>query len=103
MWIAITAIASLLTALGGVGLGIMSWVQRSREAGAKSSADAAQIGLSYMKDSLLTQQSVILQLKGEVGELRGLLKECHDERKLMQGKIEDQDVQIATLKRKVDG
>lgn len=101
VWIAVTAIASLITALVGAGLGIAAWVQRSREAGAKSTADAAQVGLSYMKDSLSTQHSIILTLKGEIGELRGLLKECHDERKALASQMEEQAHQIESLSQRL--
>jgi predicted RNase H-like nuclease (RuvC/YqgF family) len=80
VWQAITAVAALITAVGGASLGAVGLVRSGRESGAKERAEAASVGLEYLERALATQQDTIVRQQGEIGELRGKLEHCESER-----------------------
>ena len=80
MWQAVASIAAMCTAIVGGGLGIAGWFRSARADDAKGRADAAGVGLEYLRESLRAQQDQIVRQEGEIGELRGQLRECRDER-----------------------
>jgi len=86
-WQAGTSIAALLTAVGGVGLGAAGFWRAGRADDARRSADAAGVGLDYLREALAAQQATLTHQEGEIGVLRGQLKECRDERHAMAGQI----------------
>jgi hypothetical protein len=76
MWQAVASIASLVTALCGGGAGIVAFVR------------SAQKGrIDYLHLTLQAQQDHLTRQEGEIGELRGQLKTCHDERQEMARQI----------------
>lgn len=87
MWQAVAAVAALLTALAGGGIGIAGFVRSSRAEDAKSRADASQVGLGYLERALAAQQETITRQQGEIGVLRGQLETCREEREALAGQI----------------
>jgi len=86
-WQAGTSIAALLTAVGGVVLGAAAWWRGARADDARRSADAAGVGLDYLREALAAQQKTLTHQEGEIGMLKGQLKECRDERHAMADQI----------------
>jgi len=86
-WQAGTSIAALLTAVGGVGLGAAGFWRAGRADEARRSADAAGVGLEYLREALSAQQVTLTHQEGEIGALRGQLRECRDERRAMADQI----------------
>jgi hypothetical protein len=80
VWQAAASIAALVTAVAGAGVGVAGFVRSARAEDAKGRADAAGVGLEYLERALATQQAEIIRQEGEIGELRGQLKECREER-----------------------
>lgn len=89
MWQAVAAVAALVTAIAGGGVGIAGFVRSSRAEDAKTRADAAGVGLEYLERALAALQETNLRQQGELGELRGQLKECRTEREAMAAEIAD--------------
>lgn len=98
MWQAVAAVAALVTALAGGTVGIAGFVRSSRTEEARQRADdverevnrrvdAQQVGLDYMQKAMAALQETNLRQQGEIGELRGQLKTCHDEREVMKAEI----------------
>lgn len=107
-WTGVGTITSLITGLTGAGLGVGSLIRTSREVGAKERADAASVGLEYMREAMKTQQATILnqqnvitKQEGEIGELKGQLRECKEERQIMGTQLSEQAVQIKALQDKM--
>lgn len=53
----------------------------------RTRADAAGVGLEYLERALAAQQETITRQEGEIGELRGQLKDCRTERHAMAAEI----------------
>jgi predicted RNase H-like nuclease (RuvC/YqgF family) len=101
VWQAVASLAGLASALTAFGLGLAAFVRsgraedaRERADAASSSAAASQVGLEYLRESLRAQQETITRQEGEIGELRGRLRECREERQAMA-------VQIAELQERM--
>lgn len=98
MWQAVTAVTALITALAGGTVGIAGFVRSSRTEEARERAetverevtrrvDAQQVGLDYMNQALHAQQETITRQQGEIGELRGQLAACREERQVQAEEI----------------
>jgi chromosome segregation ATPase len=83
VWQAVASVAALITAVAGGGVGIAGFVRSSRAADAKSRSDAAGVGLQYLEKALAAQQVEITRQEGEIGELRGHLESCREERQAL--------------------
>jgi chromosome segregation ATPase len=57
------------------------------EAEARARTDAAEVGLKYLERSLAAQRDEITRQEGEIGELRGQLTHCREERQAMAAEI----------------
>jgi len=84
---AIVSIASLILAIPAAVVAYAAFRRSARAADVKSSADASAVGLEYLRQSLQTQQELIVRQEGEIGELRGQLKSCKEERETMASQI----------------
>jgi len=100
-WVALTAVGSFIAALGGIGLSIASRIQQNKESGAKESATIAQVGVDLIKEANARQERYIVQLVGEVGEVRGQLNECKEERHLLMSENKELKEDNVTLKAQV--
>lgn len=101
MWWQITAaLGSLALAVPASVLGVLAFRRSSHqddveariaavESEAKARTDAAEVGLKYLERSLEAQQTTITQQAGEIGELRGQLKDCRGEREAMSAQIQE--------------
>lgn len=98
MWQAVAAVAALVTALAGGTVGLVGLVKSSRSDEARQRGaeverevsrriDAQQVGLEYMERAMAALQQTNLRQQGEIGELRGQLTTCHDEREVMKAEI----------------
>jgi len=87
MWQAVTSVAALLTAVGGVVFAALAWSRGARSEDARRRADAAGVGLDYLREALAAQQETLVRQEGEIGALRGQLRECRDERHAMADQI----------------
>lgn len=99
-WQAVSALGSLVVALLGGAVGVVAFRRTSHaedvearvaavEADAKARTDAAEVGLKYLERSLAAQQATITRQEGEIGELRGQLASCREERQAMAAEIAD--------------
>lgn len=88
MWQAVAAIGALLLSIPATVIGVIGFYRSARAEDAKGRADAAEVGLQYLREGLAAQQATITRQQGEIGELRGQLKVCHEERHVMAGEIE---------------
>jgi predicted RNase H-like nuclease (RuvC/YqgF family) len=94
-WQAVASIAGLASALTAFGLGVAAFVRSGRAEDARERADAAGVGLKYLERSLAAQQDTITRQEGEIGELRGRLRECREERQAMAVKIRELEERMA--------
>lgn len=105
MWQAVAAVAALVTALAGGGVGVAGFIrsgqtreeERQRaevEREVTRRIDATQVGLSFMEKALAAQQETITRQEGEIGKLQGQLVDCRTERQQLAE-------QIADLRRKI--
>jgi chromosome segregation ATPase len=101
-WQVVSAIGSLALAVPAATIGVLAFRRtahadeiedrvRAIEAEAEHRVAAAEVGLKYLERSLAAQQETITRQSGEIGELRGQLKDCRTER-------EDLAHQIAELR-----
>jgi septal ring factor EnvC (AmiA/AmiB activator) len=104
VWQAVASLAGLCSALTAFGLGLAAFVRsgraedaRERADQASSSAAASQVGLDYLRGALEAQQRTIVHQEGEIGELRGQLRECRAERHNLAATIVQQEARIAEL------
>lgn len=95
MWQTIVAAAAVLVAIPGAGIGYAAFRRTAHVADVASTTAAQQVGLEYLTKSLEQQQSMIVHQEGLIGELRGALTSCKDERQILAE-------QIAELRRMVD-
>ena len=96
MWQTIVAFGGLVVAVPTSVVAALSFRRTARVADVATTTAAQQVGLSYLKESLAAQQVTIVHQEGLLGELRGELKSCRDERVALAGQIQD-------LRRKMDG
>lgn len=98
MWQAVAAVAALVTALAGGTVGIAGFIRSSRTEEARQHADAVerevgrridaqQVGLEYMQKALAALQETNTRQEGLIGELRGLLVTCGEERQELAAQI----------------
>lgn len=104
-WQAVSALGTLVFAIPAVVIGVLAFRRSSHaedverrvrdiEVEAASRVRAAEVGLEYMKTSLTALQDQNLRQQGEIGELRGQLTDCRDERRV-------QDARIAELEGRI--
>ena len=101
MWQALASIASLIGALAAGGVGVAAFVRSARAGDAKERADATGVGLDYLEKALAAQQVTITRQSGEIGEVRGQLVDCRNERQTMADQLTTQADQIADLRRRI--
>ncbi|HMG43934.1 MAG TPA: hypothetical protein VK611_21555 [Acidimicrobiales bacterium] len=89
MWQAAASVAALLTAIAGGSVGIAGFVRSARAEDARRSADATGVGLNYLEKALAALQTTITRQEGDLGELRGQLRGCTEERQAMSAEIAD--------------
>jgi hypothetical protein len=87
MWQAVAAVGALVLAVPGAAIGVAGFVRSSRAEDAKSRADAAGVGLEYLERALSALQETNLRQQGEIGALRGELKNCREEREALAEQI----------------
>ena len=99
-WQIISAVGSVALAVPAATIGVLAFRRSSHaddveervraiEADASSRVSAAEVGLKYLERSLAAQQETITRQSGEIGELRGLLRDCRHEREGLAGQIAD--------------
>lgn len=86
-WQALSALGSLAIAVPAVVIGVLAFRRTSHAEDVGERAAAAEVGLKYLERSLAAQQDTITRQEGEIGELRGQLKECRDERQQLSTRI----------------
>lgn len=99
-WQVAAALGALLLAIPGTVIGVIAFQRTARSDEAKRRAeeidrevnrrvDAQQIGLGYMERALKSLQDQNLRQQGEIGELRGQLKDCRDEREALRDRLDE--------------
>jgi hypothetical protein len=97
-WQTVLALAGPLVGVPTSVVAVLAFKRTARVADAKASAEAIGIGLDYvrtgiaeqrqaMEQALAHQQDVIREQQGMIGELRGELKGCREERRAMADEI----------------
>ena len=93
-WQIVSAVGSIALAVPAATIGVLAFRRSSHaddveervraiEADASSRVSAAEVGLKYLERSLAAQQVTITRQEGEIGELRGQLKDCRGEREAL--------------------
>ncbi len=87
MWQVVAPIGSLLLTAVAAGVSFAAFRRSARAEDARTSAEAAKVGLDYLRESLRAQQETIVHQEGEIGVLRGELKSCKDERQALADRL----------------
>lgn len=97
VWQTLVAAAAVIVAVPTAAVAVAAFRRTARVADVQSVTEAQQVGLEYLRESLKIQQQTIVEQQGQIGQLRGELKGCREERQTMAGQIEHQAAQIADL------
>lgn len=97
-WQAAGVIVSLVTAVGGLGLGIAGFVRSGRAEDAQLRSSATEVGLETLKFAQRTQRDEFTRLIQTVGELRGQLDECMRQREHQERQLAEQSRELAELR-----
>lgn len=91
-------IASLLTAIGGLGLGIAGFVRSGRAEDAQLRTGSTEVGLEHLRLALDAHQKEITRQEGLIGKLTGQLDECLRQREHQEKQLMDQARELAELR-----
>ncbi len=86
-WQIAAALGSLLVTVVAAGVSFAAFRRSARAEDARTSAEASKVGLDYLRESLKAQGETIVRQEGELGELRGELRSCRDERSALADRL----------------
>lgn len=98
MWQQVGILISLLSAAGGLGLGIAGFVRSGRAEDAQLRTGSTEVGLQHLRLALDSQQQEITRQEGVIGQLRGQLEECLRQREHQEQQILNQARELERLK-----
>ena len=98
----VSSLIALVTAIGAAAGVFLTYLKQAREQGAKDKAQeaniataAAQAGVNILTGGMEALQSVIQTMSLQLGEVRGQLKDCKEERQTLQEHTKVLDEMIA--------
>jgi len=102
VWQIIGVVISLVTAVGGLGLGIAGFVRSGRAEDAQLRTGSTEVGLKHLQLALDRTEADIKRQEGLIGELRGQLDECMRQRDRQELQLTEQARELERLKGKIE-
>lgn len=98
MWQVAGIVISLVSAVGGLGLGLAGFVRSARAEDAQLRTGSTEVGLKHLQLALDTQQHELTRMATRIGELGAQLDECLRQREHQERQIIEQARELGRLK-----